>query len=393
VRLQPPDYRPTTIQFALADVLDKSASLTLQPFDTIRIYGRYEVDAPKVSIYGEVLRPGDYPLSHEMTAASLVKMAGGFRRGALRRSADISSYVVENGQKVLTTHATVEISKALDGDSASDVVLKPGDIVTVRRLTGWKDIGAAITLDGEVLYPGTYGIQEGEKLSSVILRAGGFRDTAYPAGAVMQRQEVRRYEEKTRQELVQKIQLARASFTAAPGSVSTDNSGMLQEAAQQQRQVLANLRSQPATGRMVINISKDVSKWQNTPADIEVRPGDLLTIPKRPDFVLVNGQVYNSTAITHVPGKTAEWYLREAGGTTELANKGAIFIIRANGAVVSKNGSGFWKTSVLDTRLQPGDAIIVPEKIFGSSLVWKNLLTAANLMSSLAITAGVVASF
>ena len=82
VRLAPPDFRPTIIQFNLDDVLGGDDPIDLQPFDTIRIFGRYEIDPPKVRIYGDVLRPGEYPMSAGMTSADLVRMAGGFRRSA-----------------------------------------------------------------------------------------------------------------------------------------------------------------------------------------------------------------------------------------------------------------------------------------------------------------------
>ena len=168
---------------------------------------------------------------------------------------------------------------------------------------------------------------------------------------------------------------------------SSDQSGTLQLIAQQQNQVLARLKSQPATGRLVIRISADIASWENTAADIEVRAGDVLRIPKRPGFVLVSGQVYNSTAITFSPDKTAAWYLRRAGGATEIANKGAIFIIRANGSVIGR--SSWFDHDVLATRLDPGDVVVVPQKIIGASLFWRNLLTVAQITSSIAITAAV----
>ena len=93
VRLMPPDFHAETIAFNVPEVLIGNANLTLQPFDTIRIFGRYEVDTPNVTIHGEVLRPGTYPLSKGMTAAQLVQMAGGFKRDALleqRRSDELS---------------------------------------------------------------------------------------------------------------------------------------------------------------------------------------------------------------------------------------------------------------------------------------------------------------
>ena len=110
VRLQPPDYRPATISFDLLGALAGDDTITLQQFDTIRIFGRYEIDPPKVSIYGQVLRPGEYPLSTGMTAASLVKMAGGFNRSAYEETATLASYKVEGGQQVVTDQETVRMA-------------------------------------------------------------------------------------------------------------------------------------------------------------------------------------------------------------------------------------------------------------------------------------------
>jgi protein involved in polysaccharide export with SLBB domain len=140
---------------------------------------------------------------------------------------------------------------------------------------------------------------------------------------------------------------------------------------------------------MVIHISADIDSWANTPADIELRRGDLLTVPKRPGFVLVSGQVYNATALTFAPGKTAAWYLSRAGGTNGSANRKEIFIIRANGSVVGRHSGGWFDGDVLSTRLEPGDVVVVPQKIIGGSLFWRNLLATGQLAASIAITSGV----
>src|SRR5262249_50072179 len=138
----------------------------LQAFDTVRLYGRYETDAPMVTISGEVRRPGKYPLPEGLTAAQLVRMAGGFKRSALLDAADLTSYRIENGERVVSQRVSINIGRAVkDDDSKADVALKSGDVLTVHQLSGWKDIGASVSLKGEVTYPGMYGIQEGEKLS------------------------------------------------------------------------------------------------------------------------------------------------------------------------------------------------------------------------------------
>jgi protein involved in polysaccharide export with SLBB domain len=115
----------------------------------------------------------------------------------------------------------------------------------------------------------------------------------------------------------------------------------------------------------------------------------VLRIPKQPAFVLVSGQVYNTSAITFTPDQTAAWYLRRAGGPTEIANKSDIFIIRANGDVIGRGSGSRLDHHVLDTRLEPGDVVVVPQKIIGSSVFWRNLLTIAQFSSSIAITAAV----
>jgi protein involved in polysaccharide export with SLBB domain len=393
VRLVPPDLHPETIPFQVPDVLIGNSNLALQPFDTIRIYGRYEADSPQVAIRGEVLRPGLYPLSRGMTAVQLVKMAGGFKRDALLESADLTSYTVEDEKKVVSQRAAVEIGAAVSGDRPSaDIPLKPGDVLTIHQISGWNDIGASIVLNGEVTYPGSYGLQEGERLSSVLQRAGGFRGTAYPDGAVLVRTQVKELEEKSRAELIRQIETTSASARLAPNLTSQDQSASLQAAAQQQAAVLQRLRSQPASGRLVIHVSADIASWANTPADIEMRSGDVLSVPKRPGFVLVTGQVYNTSAITFVPGKDAGWYLGRSGGTNDVANRKEIFVIRANGSVVGRRSGTWYSGNVLSTRLRPGDVIVVPQRIIGS-LFWKNLLAVAQLSSSIAFTAAVAGIF
>ena len=125
---------------------------------------------------------------------------------------------------------------------------------------------------------------------------------------------------------------------------------------------------------MLIHISPQIEKWQNTPYDVEVRPGDALYIPKRPNFVLVAGQVYNPVAFTFSQGKKAGWYLKQAGGPTTLANKKEIIVVRANGIVVGRNSGGLWSGDVLNTTLQAGDTVFIPEKTSSGSVAsYKNL--------------------
>lgn len=389
VRLVTPDLHPETIEFSVPDVLIGNTDIALQPFDTIRIRGRYELDAPMVSVRGEVERPGSYPMFKGMTVAELVRTAGGFKRDAFVNQADLASYQVRNDARVVVQRQNVDIGNAvIKSDPAADVELRPGDVLTIHQLTGWDDIGASIILEGEVAHPGSYSFKAGEHLSDVLRRAGGFRPDAYPEGAVLTRAEVASLEKKSHLELIAQIEASAASARTSPGS-GADKSAALQVIQEQQDQILSQLRNQPVTGRLVVHMNSDVNRWAGTPADIEVRNGDTLRIPKRPGFVLVSGQVYSPSAITFMPGHTAGWYLQRAGGATSAANRKEIFIVRANGSVIGRRSEGWIDRGVLSTRLNPGDTIVVPQKIIGPSVSWRNLLVAAQVVTSLAIAASV----
>ena len=109
--------------------------------------------------------------------------------------------------------------------------------------------------------------------------------------------------------------------------------------------------------------------------------------------VMSFGQVYNPNAVTYRPGKTAGWYLKQAGGATELANKKGIYVVRANGSVISPGGtSDLFSGGVLNTKMQPGDVVVVPEKFITGSTAWKTALESAQFLASLALAGAAIAS-
>ncbi len=358
------------LQQALAG--DARENILLQPTDRVFIHKSLSrVDPSTVTIEGEVARPGTYPLGHGMMASDLVRLAGGLMRSAYAQQADLTRYEIEQGSRVAGEHQNVRIDAALAGDPDTDVRLRDGDVLTIRQIAGWNDIGATISVQGEVVHPGTFGIEQGERLSDVLQRAGGFLSDAYPYGAILQREQVRELEEKHRAELINNVQQQGTTLKTAP------------EAMGQWRNTLQNLQATSATGRLVIHISPDVKRWAHTPADIQVRAGDVIFIPRSPNFVLVDGAVYNGTAITFKPGRSAWWYLHQAGGPTTAADKKNIFVIRADGSVAGGKG-GLFTGGALDSILQPGDMVMVPEKALGGGIKWRQMLQAAQLMSSVA---------
>ena len=226
-------------------------------------------------------------------------------------------------------------------DANLNFPLKDGDVLSVPQLPGWKDLGASITLKGEIKNPGVYGIRPGEHLSSVLKRAGGLLPTAYPQGAIFMRASVRELQEKSRQELIQRVEQEGAAVKTSIQTTGSDQAQLAQQAAHQQQRVLDALRRAPVSGRLVIRMHPGLKGFENSSQDIEVRDGDTLEIPKQPGVVLVVGQVYNTNAITYVAGKNAGWYLSQSGGATHWRTRApSSFCVRTEKSPAATKGGG-----------------------------------------------------
>jgi protein involved in polysaccharide export with SLBB domain len=258
----------------------------------------------------------------------------------------------------------------------------------VPQQGGWKDVGATVSIRGEVGKPGVYGIEPGERLSSLLKRAGGLLPTAYPQAAVFERIDVRKAQEKSKEDLIQRLEQEATVVKTAVNTSGAEEAALQQAALQQRERIVEALRRAPVSGRLVVHIAQGKKDFSGSFDDIELRAGDSLEIPKQPGFVLIVGQVYNSNAITYTPGKNAGWYLARAGGATALANKKAIFILRASGAVSSAQG-GMWDGGVQSSPIGPGDTIVVPERAVIGSTVWKNLVAIAQIAQAGALAAAV----
>jgi polysaccharide biosynthesis/export protein len=387
-----PDGTTKVFSISLREALagDPLNNILMEPRDRILVHRQPEkVNPPSVYVRGEVGRPGRYPLASEMRVSDLVRSAGGFLRSANPESADLVHYAVLEGAAARPSgEQTVDLRSALVGDASANVLLNDGDVLTVPQQTRWKDMGATVTLHGEVLKPGVYGIEPGERMSSLLRRAGGLLPSAYPPAAVFERIEVRKMQERSRQELIQRLEQESTVVKTAITTNGSEEAALQQAALQQRQRVVDGLRRAPVSGRLVVHIRIGQKDFPGSPDDIELRAGDTLEIPKQPGFVLIVGQVYNSNAITYTPGKNTAWYLSRAGGATGLANRKAIFIIRASGSVTS-GSSGMWSGGVESSIIGPGDTIMVPERATVGSNVWKNLVAIAQIAQAGALAAAV----
>jgi protein involved in polysaccharide export with SLBB domain len=360
-------------------------NIILQPRDRLLIHRSLEsVDAPTIDIRGEVAKPGRYPLTSNMRIEDLVRTAGGLKRSAFAETADLTRFVATSGTN---QHVEIKLASALSGDPNDNLPLKNGDVLSVGRIPQWNDLSASVAVKGEVQHPATYGIGPGERLSSVLARSGGFTSQAFPYGAVLIRQEVRELEMRAHLELVDRLKAEQTYLQGLPDGDGVQRNAKLTAVAQADT-ALRQLEATAPLGRVVIHIPSDPRRLANTSADVALRDGDVLIIPKKSNFVMVSGQVYNPTAVSYEPGKSARWYLSQSGGVTQLADKSAAFVIRADGSVLAaKNNSGFWSGDPMTAVLKPGDSIVVPERAAKiGARDWTPILQAAQVASSLALT-------
>jgi len=388
VRTQP-DGTMKILSVDLREALagDPVDNIVLQPRDRVLVHRNpATVEAPTVYIKGEVVKPGRYSLTDNMHVNDLVRVAGGLKRSAYADQADLTRYAATNLPSRSNEILEVQLAAALGGDGNQNLPLQNGDVLTIRQIPNWNELGASVTVRGEVQHPAAYGIVPGERLSSILRRSGGFTNEAYPYGAILMRREVRELEMKSHLELIHRINLEESYLKTLPEGDTDQKNAKLTAIAQTQT-TLRQLEATEPVGRVVVHIPADLKDWPGSAADVVLRDGDELIIPKKANYVMVNGQVFNPTAVSCLPGKSAKWYLGQAGGLTQLADKKGLFVVRADGSVLSaKNSSGFWSGDPMGAVLKPGDTIVVPEKApkIGTRN-WQLLMQTAQVASSIGL--------
>ena len=245
----------------------------------------------------------------------------------------------------------VNLKKAWGGDQDQDVLLRALDEVAVRT-----ELKAAriVALNGQIVRPGRYVIAEGERLSALLDRAGGFTDRAYLRSAVFTRQALQKVEKERLDEFVrlQEQRMFAAASTTVVGAEKEEIASQ-QQALQAQREALRALASKVAVGRMVVRLDAP-EKLRGSPDDIVLVDGDSLEVPEPPASVYVLGAVRTSTSVLWTEGATAEHYVNRVGGFTKEADKKELHIVKADGSAMSSFTS-------LRT-IEPGDTIVVPPK-------------------------------
>jgi polysaccharide biosynthesis/export protein len=274
----------------------------------------------------------------------------------------------------LSTHLVpFNLGKAIAGDEGQNVVLEPGDVITIFSQNDMQVPAGQQTkfvrLEGEFLTAGVYQVQPGETLRHLISRIGGLTPQAYLYGAEFTRESTREDQQKRLDEYINELEKSVERNASGQRALSGDEAVAERQAVESQRRLLDKLRQMRATGRIVLELKPPTTDVNQLP-NLMLEDGDRLLVPFKPATVNVIGSVYNSNSFIFKPGKTVSDYMRLSGGPTKNGDKGRSFVIRADGTTLGGNGhNALFLNGFEQARLMPGDTIVVPEKLDKGALL------------------------
>lgn len=356
-----PELRPRD-QIFVFDLAASREKLMAPVIKDLELEATPEEPEQIVSVDGKVKAPGRYPLEPTMRVSDLIRAGGSLDDSAYRGEAELTRYAIVDGNARRTQLIPVDLAAIRRGDAAADLKLQPYDVLLIKPVPLWVEPGI-IELAGEVRFPGKYPIHQGETLHSVLARAGGLTDYAFGYGAVFIREELKKREKDQLELLTNRMQsdLAALSLEAIASSAATNSGGGASATSSLAigQELLTQLRDTKPVGRLVIDIDQVIKAAPGAPGDVVVRDGDKLLIPKQSQEITILGEVQSPTSHVFQGGLTRDEYIAKSGGVTQKADRKRIYIVRANGDVVSGERSGWFRRS-RSIEMRPGDTIVVP---------------------------------
>ncbi len=261
----------------------------------------------------------------------------------------------------------------LQADAEHNLALQPGDLITIFSKS---DIAQPLAkqskyvrLEGEVSVAGLYQMEPGETLRHLLIRTGGLTTNAYLYAAVFTRESTRADQQKRQDEAIVRMEaeLDRAAARMSAAGLSKESAETDQVQVESRRRVLNSLKAMKPSGRIVLELPRERADIKHLP-EVVLEDGDRIFIPSVPSVVSVFGAVYNQNTFVHQSNRAVSDYLAQAGGPTRDGDKSEMFLIRANGSVLSRNQTG-WGSSFTGTRLMPGDTLVVPERMEQTSIM------------------------
>ena len=359
------DLTSEVVQIDIKSIMDgTSPNLALMKNDILYIPSIHDLeDRGNVTVHGEVAHPDSYPYADNMTLEDLIIQAGGLKEAASTVRIDISRRI-KNPRSTADNDTigqmyTFSLKDGFVIDGQPGFILEPYDQVYVRRSPGYQ-AQQNVAIEGEILFGGNYAMtSREERLSDLVNKAGGPTNYAYLRGAKLTR--VANASEKKRMGDVIRL------MSRQLGEAMIDSLGIRVE----------------DTFTVGIDLEKALSNPKSN-ADLVLREGDVISIPKNTNTVTINGAVMVPNTVSYMKGKNVDYYLNQAGGYSDNAKKSKKFIVYMNGQVTKVKGSG-------KKQIEPGCEIIVPGKAKKKGNI-ANILGYATSFSSLGMMIASIAN-
>ena len=317
---------------------------------------------PQVAVIGSVNRPAIFELKTGEAVADVLRMAGGFAAVA-----DTSRLAIER----LDERATLRVTQ-IDLPGAGQTALHTGDVIrafnAISVLLPQQKQNKRVRIEGEVARPGEYVMPPNSSLTDVLRHAGGLTSAAFLFGSEFTRDSVRITQQQNFDRALRDMETDMTRSTFSNRTTTADEVAGQAASALATARLIERLRSVKPNGRVVLQLPPEGGQFP----ELALEDGDRLYVPPRPTTVGVFGSVFNTGSYLFSSGRGVTEYLRLAGGPTRGADDRAIFVVRANGSVVSGLQSSSWlnRTGDLkDMRAEPGDTIFVPEEMNKTTVV------------------------
>lgn len=347
--------------FDLYDLLlrgDRTADRLVQADDVIHVG---PVGA-QVGLIGSVNRPAVFELKPGETVDDVLRMGGGFAAVA-----DTSRLAIER----LDERTSVRVTQ-IDFPAAGKVVLRSGDVMrafnAISVALPVQRQNKRVRVEGEVARPGEYVLPAESSLSDALRQAGGLTPAAFVFGTEFTRESVRITQQVNYDRALRDLEIETTRATSTQRIGSTDDAMVQAASAQASSRLVERMRSVKPSGRVVLQLPTDGGQLP----ELALEDGDRLYVPPRPTAVGVFGSVFNTGSYLYSAGRGIADYLQLAGGPTRGADDGSIFVVRANGSVVSSLESGSWfnkRGNLNSLPALPGDTIFVPEEMNKSTFL------------------------
>ncbi len=355
LRQEPPSFLNRIIAFDLKQILenpDSQQNILLQERDQIVIYDRdfFEPDR-SVYIEGAVTKKGKYKLLNNMKIRDLILQAGGLSDEASPTRGELYRRVSKNNEIISIEKLDFSVESAMKDDPQHNLLLQKSDWVFIRSKKGWEN-ERKVTLSGQFVYPGTYVLFEKETLGDLIKRAGGFKDDASLSAAIFTRKSIGELQKKYANEYSKQTEMDILKLST--DATTKLNPELIKLITNQQLSLTKKSDEEIVSGRVIIDLN-DESNY----SDFYLEDGDELHVPRTSNTVSVVGEVFNPSTFKYEKhNRKVSDVIETAGGMKKNADKKRVYIIKANGKIVTNKS-----IKILSSNLEPGDAVVVPQKI------------------------------